>query len=118
MLKGLESSDRHQKYLASIKRKWMKENKRYQENIEHMKEFREESYQKKNRDLQKKLKKKEQLYITSFEQNQKTRMEERQKAIEAMVEKEKLARENIGKFLLQQEKDRQQFQLDTIEKCK
>ena len=118
MLKDLEATDRHEKHLANIKRRWKKESKKYQENIEHMKEFREETYQKKNKELQKKLRKKEQLFLTSFEQTQKTKMEERQKAIEAMVEKEKLARENVEKFLVQQEKDRQQFQLDNYEKCK
>ena len=118
MLKDLETSDRRQKYLANIRRKWMKESKKYQENIEHMKEFREETYQKKNKDLQTKLKKKEKLYLTSLEQNQKTKMEERQKAIEAMAEKEKLARENVEKFLEKQEKDRQKFQSDNIDKSK
>ena len=96
----------------------MDESKKYKESIEHMKEFQEETYQKKNKDLINKLKKKEKLLLTSLENNQKTRMKERQKAIESMMEKEKLARENVGKFLIQQEKDRLKLQTDTDKKSK
>ena len=96
----------------------MDESKKYKESIEHMKEFQEEKYQKKNKDLINKLKKKEKLLLTSLENNQKTRMKERQKAIESMMEKEKLARENVEKFLIQQEKDRLKLQTDTDKKSK
>ena len=118
MLKDLESSSRHQDHLRKIKKKWMDESKKYKESIEHMKEFQEEAYQKKNRDLINKLKKKEKLLLTSLENNQKTRMKERQKAIESMMEKEKLARENVEKFLEQQEKDRLKLQYETDKKSK
>jgi hypothetical protein len=118
MLKDLESSSRHQDHLRKIKKKWMDESKKYKESIEHMKEFQEEKYQKKNKDLINKLKKKEKLLLTSLENNQKTRMKERQKAIESMMEKEKLARENVEKFLIQQEKDRLQLQKDSDQKSK
>lgn len=118
MIKELGASDRREKYLEKLKRKWKNESKKYQENIEHMKEFREETYQKKNKDLQTKLKKKENLYLTSLEATQKTKMEERQKAIEEMIRKENLARENVAKYMIQQEKDRQKFQSDNIEKSK
>ena len=45
-------------------------------------------------------------------------MKERQKAIESMMEKEKLARENVEKFLEQQEKDRLKLQYETDKKSK
>ena len=45
-------------------------------------------------------------------------MKERQKAIDAMMEKEKLARKNVENFLQQQEKDRQQLQINTDGKSK
>ena len=45
-------------------------------------------------------------------------MKERQKAIESMMEKEKLARENVEKFLIQQEKDRLKLQYETDKKSK
>ena len=58
MLKDLEASSRHQDHLRKIRKKWMDESKKYKENIEHMKEFQEETYQKKNKALINKLKKK------------------------------------------------------------
>ena len=48
----------------------------------------------------------------------KTKMEERQKAIEEMIRKENLARENVAKYMIQQEKDRQKFQNENIDKSK
>lgn len=118
MLKELGATTRHEDHLRKIKRKWHNENKKYDENIEHMKEFQEENYQKKNSDLMRKLKKKEGIYLTSLENNQKTRMKERQKAIDSMMEKEKMAIENVEKFLEKQERDRLQFEKDSNEKSK
>jgi hypothetical protein len=44
----MDLSTRHQDYLRKIKKRWMDENKKYKENVEHMKEFKEEQFQKKN----------------------------------------------------------------------
>ena len=66
MIKDLETSSRHQEHLRKIRKKWMEESKKYKENIEHMKEFQEETYKRKNRDLMNKLKKKEKLLLTSL----------------------------------------------------
>ena len=118
MIKNLETSSRHQEYLRKIRKKWMEESKKYKENIEHMKEFQEETYRKKNRDLINKLKKKEKLLLTSLENNQKTKMLERQKAIESMIEKEKLAKKNVENFLQKQEEERLQLQHNTDGKSK
>ena len=118
MIKDLETSSRHQEYLRKLRKKWMEESKKYKDNIEHMKEFQEESYRKKNKDLINKLRKKEKLLLTSLENNQKTRMIERQKAIDSMMEKEKLARKNVENFMQQQEKDRQKLQNTTTKKSK
>ena len=118
MIKDLEISSRHQDYLRKLRKKWMEESKKYKDNVEHMKEFQEETYRKKNNDLKNKLKKKEKILLTSLENNQKTRMKERQKAIDAMIEKEKLAQQNVANFMEQQEKDRQKLQKDTDNKSK
>ena len=40
-------------------------------------------------------------------------MKERQKIIEAMMEKEKKSKEKVKNFLEKQEKDRQKLQIDT-----
>ena len=71
MLKDLESSSRHEDHLKKIKKKWMDESKKYKETIEHMKEYQEETYQKKNKELVKRLKKKEQILLTALKNNQK-----------------------------------------------
>jgi hypothetical protein len=78
-----------------------------------MKEFQEETYQKKNKELIKKLKKKDQILLTALKNKQKSKMKERQKIIEAMMEKEKKSKEKVQNFLEKQEKDRQKLQIDT-----
>ena len=81
-----------------------------------MREFQEETYQKKNKELRDRLKKKEKILVTSLENNQKTRMKERQKAIETMIQREKVAREKVAKSMAKQEKDRCKLQLATQDK--
>ena len=49
MIKDLETSSRHHEYLRKLRKKCIEENKKYKENIEHMKEFQEETYKKKNK---------------------------------------------------------------------
>lgn len=112
MLKDLESSSRHEDHLKKIKKKWMDESKKYKETIEHMKEYQEETYQKKNKELVKRLKKKEQILLTALKNNQKSRMKERQKMFEALMQKEKQSRQNVQNFLIKQEKERQKLQID------
>ena len=112
MLKDLESSSRHEDHLKKIKKKWMDESKKYKETIEHMKEYQEETYQKKNKELVKRLKKKEQILLTALKNNQKSRMKERQKMFEALMQKEKQSRQNVQDFLIKQEKERQKLQID------
>ena len=45
-------------------------------------------------------------------------MKERQKAIELMMEKERIAKENVEKFMIKQEEDRQKLQKNTNGKSK
>jgi len=118
MLKDLDTSTRHRDHLKKIKKFWMDENKKYKQNVEHMKEYQEETYKKKNKELIEKLKKKEKLLITSLKNKEKTRMIERQKAIEEMMKKEKLAKENVEKFMIMQEKERLKLEKDSNEKSK
>ena len=51
MIKDLDTSTRHQDHLKKIKKFWMDENKKYKQNVEHMKEYQEETYKKKNKEL-------------------------------------------------------------------
>ena len=113
MIKDLETSSRHDESLKKVKKKFRDLSKKYKENLDHMKEFQEETYQKKNKELIKKLKKKDQILLTALKNKQKSKMKERQKIIEAMMEKEKKSKEKVKNFLEKQEKDRQKLQIDT-----
>ena len=51
MIKEFETASRHDEYLKKIRKKFSDENKKYNENIKQMREFQEETYQKKNKEL-------------------------------------------------------------------
>jgi hypothetical protein len=114
----MDLSTRHQDYLRKIKKKWVDENKKYKDNVEHMKEFKEEQLQKKTNDLVKRLKEKEKLYLTSFRDKQKSRMKERQKAIDLLMEREKNAREKVNKYMEKEEIKRLKLQKTSTDKGK
>ena len=56
--------------------------------------------------------------LTSLQNRQKSQMKERQKAIELMMEKERIAKENVEKFMIKQEEDRQKLQKNSNGKSK
>ncbi len=118
MIRDFEINARHEDHLKKIRKKHAAESKRYQEAIQHMKELREETYQKKNAELKKKLKNKEQILITSLENKQKDKMKEKEKAIAEMIEKENQAKKNVEKYLEEQEKIRLQFEKEIHDKSK
>ena len=51
----------------------------------------------------KKLKKKEQVLLTALESTNREKMAEKRRNIEIMIEREKLARENVERFLIEEE---------------
>ena len=118
MIRDFETSARHEDQLKKIKKKNLIESKKYQETIKHMKELKEETYQRKNEELKKKLKRKEMVLITQLENKQKDKMEEKKRIITEMIEKENKAKQNIEKFMIEQEKVRLQFEKDINEKSK
>ena len=83
-----------------------------------MKELKEETYQKKNEELKQKLKRKDMILITSLENKEKDKMEEKRRIITEMIEKENKAKKNIEKFMVEQEKIRLQFEKDINDKSK
>jgi len=118
MIKDFETIARHEDYLKKFRKKRAAQSKKYMETIQHMKEFKEETYQRKNRDLQKKLQKKEQLLITSLQNKQKDKMKEKERAIAELIEKENQAKKNVEKYMEEQEQMRLQFEKDINEKSK
>jgi hypothetical protein len=118
MIKDFETSARHEEHLKKIRKKRAAESKKYQEAIQHMKEFREEAYKQKNNELKKRLNKKEKTLITALELKQRSKMKEKERAISEMMEKKSLARKNIDKFLEEQEKNRLKFEKGIRDKSK
>jgi len=118
MIKDFETIARHEDYLKKFRKKRAAQSKKYMETIQHMKEFKEETYQRKNRDLQKKLQKKEQLLITSLQNKQKDKMKEKERAIAELIEKENQAKKNVEKYMEEQEQMRLQFEKDINDKSK
>ena len=118
MIKDFETTARHEEQLKRIKKKRALESKKYQETIKHMKELREETYQRKNEELKQKLKRKDMILITALENKEKDKMEEKRRIITEMIEKENKAKQNIEKYMKEQEKIRIQFEKDINDKSK
>jgi hypothetical protein len=118
MMSDFEFSTRHQAQLQKIKKKWQNVGKKYDETIQRMKEMREENYKKKNAALIKKLKKKDQVLLTALETTNKEKMSDRRKNILALMQREKSARENVERYLIEDEKNRKRFEEQINEKSK
>ena len=118
MMSDYEFNARHQSQLQKIKKKWQNIGKKYNESIQRMKELKEETYKKKNAALLKKLKKKEQVLLTALESTNREKMAEKRRNIEIMIEREKLARENVERFLIEEEDRRKKFEDQINEKSK
>ena len=118
MIKEFEADERFQNIKKNLKKKYQEENEKYLINIEHMKELREQNYIKKNKALRNRLKKKENLLITSLENIKLNKSKEKRKLIQINLNKKNKAKINVQKFLAEQEKNRIEFQNETNNKCK
>ena len=118
MIKEFEADERFQNIKKNLKKKYQEENEKYLMNIEHMKELREQNYIKKNKALRNRLKKKENLLITSLENIKLNKSKEKRKLIQINLNKKNKAKINVQKFLAEQEKNRIVFQNETNNKCK
>ena len=117
MLKDFEITERFQNLNNKLRKKWKEENKKYQTSIEHMKEAREQNLMKKNKDLIKKLKEKDSIWLTSVEAKKKDKQKEKEKIIAEMTKKENTAKKNVEKFMKEQERIRMNFEIETNMKC-
>jgi len=118
MIKEFEADERFQNIKKNLKKKYQEENEKYLINIEHMKELREQNYIKRNKALRNRLKKKENLLITSLENIKLNKSKEKRKLIQINLNKKNKAKLNVQKFLAEQEKNRIVFQNETNNKCK
>ena len=117
MLKDFEITERFQNLNNKLRKKWKEENKKYQTSIEHMKEVREQNLMKKNKDLIKKLKEKDSIWLTGVEAKKKDKQKEKEKIIAEMAKKENTAKKNVEKFMKDQERIRMNFEIETNMKC-
>ena len=117
MLKDFEITERFQNLNNKLRKKWKEENKKYQTSIEHMKEVREQNLMKKNKDLIKKLKEKDSIWLTGVEDKKKDKQKEKEKIIAEMTKKENTAKKNVEKFMKAQERIRMNFEIETNMKC-
>ena len=117
MLKDFEITERFQNLNNKLRKKWKEENKKYQTSIEHMKEVRELNLMKKNKDLIKKLKEKDSIWLTGVEAKKKDKQKEKEKIIAEMTKKENTAKKNVEKFMKDQERIRMNFEIETNMKC-
>jgi hypothetical protein len=118
MIKDFEMNARFENNKKKLRKKWKIFHEKYQTTIEHMKEYREQSYRQKKSALIKKLNKKENTLITSLENIRNDKLREKERIIAQMIEKEKIARENVEKFMEEQEQLRLDFQKETDERRK
>ena len=117
MLKDFEITERFQNLNNKLRKKWKEENEKYQTSIEHMKEVREQNLMKKNKDLIKKLKEKDSIWLTGVEAKKKDKQKEKEKIIAEMTKKENTAKKNVEKFMKDQERIRMNFEIETNMKC-
>lgn len=106
MMSDFEMTSRHEDYLKKIKRKWVEKGRKFRQTIERMKLEREEQYQNKNRELQKRLKMKDQTLLTALDATKQAKQAEKQRNIELLTQKEKQAKEIVEKNLEEQERQR------------
>ena len=66
----------------------------------------------------KKLKKKDQVLLTALETTNKEKMSDRRKNILALMQREKSARENVERYLIEDEKNRIKFAEQINDKSK
>ena len=66
MMSDFETTTRHEEHLKKIKKKWVDQGRKVRRTIERMKLEREEHYQEKNKELERKLKQKNQTMLTAL----------------------------------------------------
>lgn len=114
MIREYEIKARHFKYLKKIKKKRDAHNKKYNETIQHIKELREENYQKERQKLRQK---KQKLLITSLD-NIKIKSLEKGRSFLDLSNRDNQIRKNILKHIDQQEKERLLYESELKDKCK
>ena len=106
MMFDFEKNEKRKRYFNQIKKDMEKYNRNHQQRIKQMKENRIEQDKEKNKELQTRMKLKNQTMLTALDLTKQSKIAEKQKLIEELAQKEKIAKEIVERNLMEQEKQR------------
>ena len=84
MMSDFESESRHKKILLGIRQKWRAVSCSYKEKLQNLKRLNEKTYKEKSKNLQKKLKKKEEVIKNAILARHEAKSQEKKKLLEQM----------------------------------
>lgn len=113
MMSDFESESRHKKILLGIRQKWRAVSCSYKKKLQNLKRLNEKTYKEKSKNLQKKLKKKEEVIKNAILARHEAKSQEKKKLLEQMSQKSDEAKKNIELFLEQREQNRLKIEQET-----
>ena len=116
MIENFEFQSRHNKILRGIKEKWSSLSVLHNEKVENMKIKTEKMYKKKDRELKKKLNKKEQITKRQKKKKKNILMEEKKKREEITKKKVDSVQKNLTEYRNQEEQKRLVLERETLDK--
>ena len=117
MISNFEMESRHNRILKDIKEKWSSLSALHDEKEENMKIKTEKMYKKKDRDLKKKLLKKEEIIKKQLETRKNLLEQEKKKREEITKKKVDDVYKNLNEFKNKEEEKRLILEKETFEKC-
>ena len=117
MIADFELEQRYLKTMQTTKNRWQKENKKYLERVEQMKEKREENYLNKKNILIKQIDKRQQEIENKLFKIKESKEGERKKHLKMMKKKEHLAQIRKKRKEQLEENDRLRYETEINEKC-
>ena len=117
MISNFEMESRHNRILKDIKEKWSSLSALHDEKVENMKIKTEKMYKKKDRDLKKKLLKKEEIIKKQLETRKNLLEQEKKKREEITKKKVDDVYKNLNEFKNKEEEKRLILEKETFDKC-
>ena len=117
MMDNFELEARHNKILKDIKDKWSSLSALHDEKVQNMKILTEKMYKKKDRELKKKLSRKEEIIKKQLEMRRNMREEEKKKREEITKKKVDDVFKNLIEFKNVEEEKRLILERETFDKC-
>ena len=117
MMDNFELEARHNKILKDIKDKWSSLSALHDEKVQNMKILTEKMYKKKDRELKKKLSRKEEIIKKQLEMRRNMREEEKKKREAITKKKVDDVYKNLSEFKNIEEEKRLILEKETFDKC-